>query len=373
MAKDYYQTLGVEENASKEEIKRAYKKLAKKYHPDLNKDSNATDKFKEINEAAAVLGDDKRREQYDRFGTTADQFNGFQGFDFGGSSFGGGFEDIFDAFFGGGNIFGGGRRRGPTRGRDLVFELEITLKEAAFGMKKKIHVPRLQTCSRCHGSGAESNSDIETCSTCNGSGYMKKTARTPFGMFQTTSPCSVCRGEGKVIKNKCSECRGTGRVEAEKQIEVTVPAGIDNNSSLRIPNEGEAGEHNAPPGDLFVRIHVEEDELFERRDSDIYTEIGISFVQAVFGDEIEVPTLEGKARMNIPAGTETHTLFRLKGKGIKRLRGYGSGDEFVRVVIKTPKGLSKKQKDTLMEYAKLTRQDISPGKGFFSKLKEKLR
>jgi len=374
MAKDYYQTLGVDQSASKEEIKKAYKKLAKKFHPDVNKNDNAADKFKEINEAAAVLGDDKRREQYDRFGTTADQFNGFQGFDFGDSaSFGGGFDDIFDAFFGGNPIFGNRRRRQSQRGSDLVYDMEITLKEAAHGIKKHIKIPKMDKCPKCNGRGAEKESDIEQCNTCHGSGYMKKAARTPFGIFQTTTTCSTCNGQGTQITNKCSTCSGSGRVHTERKIEVSIPAGVDNDSSLRISNEGEVGENNSPPGDLYIRIHIEENEIFERRGSDIYTQIGISFVQAVFGDEIEVPTIDSKARMNIPAGTDTNTLFRLKGKGMKKLRGYGVGDEYVRVIIKTPKKLSKKQKEVLMDYAKMTRQDISPGKGFFSKLKEALR
>jgi len=376
MTKDYYKILGVKNSASKEEIKKAYKKLAKKFHPDLNKDTDATDKFKEINEAAAVLGDHKRREQYDRFGTTADQFNGFQGFDF--SDLGGfgssGIDDIFETFFGGNPFFGGGTRgRRQRRGADLRYEMEITLEEASFGAKKHITIPRMEVCSTCNGSGAEKDTDIVSCDSCKGSGHIKRTARTPFGMFSTTSICNVCHGEGKTIRKKCQSCRGTGRVEKNRKIEISIPAGIESGSHLRVANEGEAGDKNAPPGDLFITMHLAEHELFERRGNDIYYEIPISFVQAVFGDEIEVPTLEGKARMTIPPGSQTNTLFRLKGKGIQRLQGYGKGDEFVRVIIKTPSKLSKKQKDALMEYARTTRQDISPGKGLFSKLKEALR
>lgn len=371
MAKDYYDILGVGKNATKEDIKKAYKKLAKKYHPDLNKDSGASDKFKEINEAAAVLGDEKKREQYDRFGTTAEQFSGYQ--DFGGfGGFGGGFdfEDIFDSMFGG-NPFFGGRRRGPRRGRDLSLDIEITLQEAAFGVKKKISIPRLEKCRTCNGKGAESESDIETCSSCNGTGQVKRTMKTPFGMFATTSSCDVCRGEGNVIKKPCKECKGAGRVEKHRKIEVEIPQGVETGSQLRIANEGEAGERNSGPGDLYVTIHVLEHEEFDRKGSDLYTERAISFAQAVFGDEIEVPTLDGKARMTIPSGTQTHTLFRLKGKGVPRLRGSGRGDEYVRVVVKTPSKLTKKQKEALMEYARLSKEEISH-KGFFSKLKEAL-
>jgi len=374
MAKDYYDTLGVDKGASKEQIKKAYKKLAKKYHPDLNKDETATDKFKEINEAAAVLGDDKRKEQYDRFGTTADQFNGFQGFDFSNFGGGGGIDDIFETFFGENPFFGGGRqgRRGPRRGADLQYDMEITLEEAAFGIKKKITIPRLESCTDCKGSGAKTESDIISCPTCNGSGHIKRTARTPFGMFSTTTVCNQCHGQGNAIKNRCNLCRGTGRVEKERKIEVAIPAGIDDRATLRMQNEGEAGEKNGQQGDLFIRLHVQDHELFERRGNDLFTEIEVSFVQAVFGDEIEVPTLDGKAKMKIPSGTQTNTLFRLKGEGIKRINSYGEGDEFVRVIINTPTSLTKKQKDALMTYAKETKDHISPRKGFFSKLKKAL-
>jgi len=367
MSKDYYETLGVARDASREAIKKAYKKLAKKFHPDLNKEAGSAEKFKEINEAAAILGDDKKRAQYDRFGTTADQFNGHQGFDF--SNFGGfDFDDIFETFFGGSGF---GQRRGPRRGRDLQFDLEISLEAAATGVKKKITVPRLETCKKCDGSGAEKSSDIESCSVCNGSGHVKRTTRTPFGVFSTTAACDNCGGEGKTIKNKCGTCRGTGRVQNERTIELTIPAGIDSGTQMRVGGEGEAGEKNAPPGDLYVNIHVAEHELFERRGSDIYTEMSISFVQAVFGDEIEVPTLTGKAMMTIPSGSQTNTLFRLKNKGIKRMRSYGQGDEFVRIIIKTPAKLTKHQKQLLMEYAKSSKEEIAH-KGFFSKLKEAL-
>jgi len=371
MAKDYYETLGVGRDASKEEIKKAYKKLAKKYHPDLNKEADASDRFKEINEAAAVLGDDKRREQYDRFGTTAEQFNGFQGFDFGNFGFGNfDFDDLFDSFFGG-NPFFGGQRRGRSRGRDLQVGVEITLQDAARGVKKTITVPRLEACDKCGGTGANSPSDIVTCNQCHGTGHVKRTARTPFGIFQTSSVCGSCSGTGKFVEKKCTKCDGAGRIEKERRIEVDIPAGIDSGSHLRITGEGEAGRNNQS-GDLYVEIHIKEHDIFERRGQDIFMEVPISYPQAVFGDEIEVPTLEGKARMNIPSGTQTNTLFRLKGKGIKRLRSFGTGDQFVRVVVRTPEKLNRKQKELLMEYARASKQDISHQKGFFSKLKEAL-
>ncbi len=377
MAKDYYDILGVDKIASKEEIKKAYKKLAKKYHPDINKeDPEAATRFKEINEAAAVLGDDKKRSQYDRFGKTGEGFSGFEGFGGGESPFGdfssfgdfGGFEDIFETFFGGGRRSRGGRRRGS----DLRYELFITLEEAAEGVKKNIKVPRYEACSTCGGSGADSPSDITTCDQCKGSGYVRKTQRTPFGMFSSTSPCPKCGGEGRIVTKTCRTCKGAGRTEKTTTIEVDVPAGVDNGTNLRIGGQGEAGEKGAPPGDLYIHIHVKEHDTFERRGNDIYTEVPISFVQAVFGDEIEVPTLKKKAKMTIPPGTESHKIFRLKGKGLPSLNTGSYGDELVRVVVQVPTKLTKKQKEILHDYAKETKEHVQPSKGFFSKLKERL-
>ncbi|MGM5482157.1 MAG: molecular chaperone DnaJ [Nanobdellota archaeon] len=379
MAKDYYSILGVDKNASKEEIKKAYKKLAKKYHPDLNKDNpEASGKFKEVNEAAAVLGDDKKRQQYDRFGSTGEGFGGFEGFGQQGQGFGGfedffggggdfGFDDIFDAFF------GGGRRKARTRhrGSDLRYELVITLEEAAEGVKKKIKIPRYEQCENCGGSGAQSSSDIKTCDECNGSGYVRKTQRTPFGMFSTTSPCSKCKGEGRVITKPCNACKGNGRVEKTRNIEVDVPAGVESGNNLRINGQGEAGEKGAPPGDLYIHIRVREHDTFERKGNDLYTEVPISFIQAILGDEIEVPTLKGKAKMTIPAGTQTNKVFKLRGKGIPSLYGSSRGDELVKVIVKIPTKLSKKQKNLLEEFCKESKEHIQPKKGFFSKLKEK--
>ncbi|MFW6013685.1 MAG: molecular chaperone DnaJ [Candidatus Nanoarchaeia archaeon] len=378
MAKDYYEALGVDRNASTDEIKKAYKKLAKKYHPDINKeDPEAATKFKEINEAAAVLGDEKKRAQYDRFGSTGEGFSGYEGFSGGESPFGdfssfgdfGGFDDIFEAFFGGGGRRG--RSRSRRRGSDLRYELSITLEEAFKGVKKKIKVPRYETCSKCGGSGAESTSDIITCDQCKGSGYVRRTQRTPFGVFSSTSPCSKCGGEGRIISNPCKTCRGEGRVEKTSTIEVDIPPGVDTGTNLRIPGQGEAGEKGASPGDLYIHIHLKDHETFERQGKDIYTEIPISFVQAVFGDELEVPTLEGKAKMTIPAGTQSHKIFRLRGKGMPSLNTSSRGDELVRVIVQVPTKVSRKQKEILNEYAKVSKEQIQPSKGFFSKLKDK--
>jgi len=363
MAKDYYKILGVSENASKEEIKRAYKRLAKKYHPDLNKsDPDSTEKFKEINEAASVLGDEKKRAQYDRFGTTTEGFgpgaSGFDFSDFGFSDFGFDFEDIFDTFFSRGF---GRHSRGPRRGADLRYDMEITLEEAAFGVKKHIIVPRMEKCKECNGTGAKSSSDIVTCDKCNGSGHIQQTRRTPFGIFSTTTVCPKCHGEGKIIKNPCPKCEGTGRVHHDRKIEITIPKGIDNNNELRIAGGGEAGVKNGNPGDLYVVIHIKHHEIFEREENDIYCEIPVSFAQAALGSEIDVPTLKGKAKLKIPAGTQTNTIFRMKGKGIPDLHGYGTGSQNIKIIIETPTKLTKKQKEILKEFEKESKKE----KGFF--------
>ncbi|MAG08341.1 molecular chaperone DnaJ [Candidatus Woesearchaeota archaeon] len=354
MEKDYYKILGIDKDASKEDIKKAYKKLAKKFHPDINKEPDAADKFKEVNEAASVLGDSQKKEQYDRFGTTADKFGGAGGFDardFGSGGFdfsGFDFGDIFDQFFSGGRR----RRRGPMPGADLRYDMEITLEDAAFGATKNINIPRLEHCRKCKGTGAKSSSDVVTCPECNGSGYMRRTTRTPFGMIQQTGACSKCHGDGKYIKETCAECDGTGLVKATRKIEVEIPEGADNGTKLRITSEGEAGEKGAPSGDLYIVLHIKEHEVFEREEDDINVEVPISFAQAALGTEIEVPTLDGKAKLNIPAGTQTSTIFRMKGKGIPHLQGYGNGSENVKVIVKVPEKLSKKQKQLLKEFDK---------------------
>ncbi|MCH8003145.1 MAG: molecular chaperone DnaJ [Nanoarchaeota archaeon] len=367
MAKDYYKTLGVDKNATKEEIKKAYKKLAKKYHPDLNKSEDSDEKFKEINEAAAVLADDEKRTKYDQYGTTANQFKGFEGFDFsdfmsdvGGAGFD--FDSIFEGFFGGRNPFR--TRRGPRRGADLRYDLEITLNEAAEGIAKHIVIPRLETCPKCHGSGAESESDIVNCPDCNGSGMRRRTQRTPFGIFSTTTTCGKCNGQGKYIKNECQVCDGTGIVKKTRKLEIKVPAGAEEDTNLRVSGEGEAGEKGAETGDLYVIIHVKEHEVFERHGDDIYLKVQIPFTVAAIGGEVEVPTLTEKAKLKIPAGTQNNTIFRMKDKGIPYLHGQGKGDENVEVVIEVPERLSKKQKEILREYEKESKKK----KGIFSRI-----
>jgi molecular chaperone DnaJ len=343
LTKDYYDILGVSKDASKSEIKSAYKKLAKKYHPDLNKGSD--DKFKEINEAASVLTNDKKRSDYDQYGTAGESFSGAGDFDFG---------DIFESFegfFGGG--FGGGRGRSrAVRGSDLRYDIEISLEEAAFGTEKNITIPKMDNCGGCKGTGAEKGSDIESCDGCQGTGTKKKVTRTPFGMFQTQSTCRNCGGDGKVIKNKCKDCDGSGRVRVSKKINVTIPAGVDEDARLRLRGEGEAGVHGGGMGDLYVVISVNSHKHFIREGDDILLEVPIPFSLAALGGSIDVPTLDGKAKVKIPSGTQTHTMLRLKGKGIKNVNGYGQGDQHVRVIVSVPKSLNKKQKKMVEELGK---------------------
>ncbi len=361
MNKDYYKILGVEKNASKEEIKKAYKNLAKKCHPDLNKEKGAAEKFKEINEAASVLGDDKKRQQYDQFGTADFGSQGFSNYDFSDFSQGFDFDDIFENFFGGGR-----RRRGSRRGEDIEYELEITLEEAAFGTKKQIRVPRLDTCKNCHGSGAKSSDAVQTCTGCHGSGTIVKTQRTPFGIFQTSGICSRCQGAGKEITEECPACNGHGKIQEEKKVTVDVPAGVDTGSRLRITGGGQVGERGASAGDLYLYISVAKHSVFEREGQDIFMEQPVSFRDCCIGADLEVPTLKGTATIKVPVGTKANTVFRLKGKGIPSLRGYGSGDQLVKTVIEVPQKLSKKQKQILEEFDVECKKE----KGLFDRIKD---
>ncbi|MBT4540020.1 molecular chaperone DnaJ [Candidatus Woesearchaeota archaeon] len=374
MAKDYYDILGVNKEATKEEIKKAYKKKAMKYHPDKapsEKNKEYEEKFKEINEAASVLADEQKRQQYDQFGTAEPGFggSGFGGFDYSDFSNSNNFDfgDLFDSFFGGGS---GMRRRrdGPKRGSDLLYELEITLEDAAFGVDKSISVPRHEVCDKCDGTGAKSSSHVKTCDTCHGSGMYRRTQRTPFGMFQTTSPCNKCHGTGKIITEYCTQCDGNGRVKKTRKIDISIPKGVDNGTRLRVSEEGEAGEKNGPSGDLYVQLKVKKHKIFKRDGSDVYLDIPISYSQACLGDDVQVPTLRGKIKMKIPVGTQSNTLFRIKGKGIHSLRGFGKGDEFVKVVVETPQKLTKKQKELLKEFDKLSKE--KPLKSFLDKIKD---
>ncbi|MBA2869839.1 molecular chaperone DnaJ [Anoxybacillus calidus] len=368
--RDYYEVLGVSKNATKDEIKKAYRKLSKQYHPDINKAPDAAEKFKEIKEAYEVLSDDQKRAHYDQFGHTDPNqgFGGFGGtdFDFGGF---GGFEDIFSSFF------GGGRRRDPNApraGADLQYTMTLTFEEAAFGKETDIEIPREETCDTCHGSGAKPGTKKETCSHCRGTGQISIEQVTPFGRIVNRRTCHYCDGTGQFIKEKCTTCGGSGRVKKRKKIHVKIPAGIDDGQQLRVAGQGEAGINGGPPGDLYIVFRVEPHEFFERDGDDIYCEIPLTFAQAALGDEIEVPTLHGKVKLKIPAGTQTGTKFRLKGKGVPNVRGYGQGDQHIIVRVVTPTKLTEKQKQLLREFDRLGGQSAQHGAqdSFFDKMKK---
>ena len=357
MTKDYYSTLGLNNGASTEEIKKAYKTLAKQYHPDLNREKGSADKFKEINEAYATLGDDSKRANYDRFGT-AEEFTGFQdGFQ------GFNFDDIFEDFFGGG-IFGNSRKR-RGRGADIQYQMELDFIEAAFGTKKDIELTRYENCGKCNGTGAE---ELETCEDCNGKGRRRNTIRTPFGMIAQTAACQRCRGTGQMAAKECKSCKGEGRKRARKTVTVKVPAGVDTGSTLRVTGEGEAGESG--PGDMYVEISVNPHDTFERDGNNVLLTVPISFPQAALGTEVEIPTLEGKSTIKIPAGMQTHTVLRMRGKGIADVHTGSRGDQLVKIVLKTPTALTRRQREILAELAD-KEEKPKPEKDFFTKFKEK--
>ena len=386
--RDYYEVLGVDKNASDADIKKAFRKLARKYHPDVNPgDKDAEAKFKEINEAYDVLSNAEKRQQYDQFGHDAPNFGaggfgGFGGGGFGGSADFGDLGDIFNMFFGGGGG-AGAQANSPRQGADLRYDLTLSFEDAVFGCKKTITVDRWVTCSTCGGSGAKPGTSAETCSRCHGTGRVTSMQQTPFGRMQTQTTCPECGGRGKVIKEKCPDCGGTGRKRESKTLEVNVPAGVDNGTRLRMAGEGEAGENGGPSGDLYIYIRVRPHEIFTRDDTDIYMEQKINVAQAALGDEIEVPTLEGRIKFTIPAGVQSGARFRLKGKGVKGMRSYGKGDQYVTVIVETPKNLTDEQRqlfeklaDSLERFdgqsakgARLTEKK-KEDKGFFDKMKD---
>ena len=347
--RDYYEVLAVRREASDQELKQAYRRLALKYHPDKNPGNHeAEERFKELNEAYQVLSQPELRERYDRFGHAGVGAGATAGAGFG-QGFPG-FEDLFD-MFGMGDIFGGrnARRAGPRRGSDLRYDIELTLEEAATGMKTRIRVPRLESCETCHGTGAAEGTQPSRCTTCSGSGQV----RYQQGFFSVSRTCSTCRGSGKVIKDVCRGCRGEGRVEREKTLEIKIPAGVDTGSRLRIAGEGEAGELGAGRGDLYVIVHVSEHDFFERREANLYCSIPISFAQAALGADVNVRTLEGEQSVHIGEGTQSNSLFKLRGKGMPVLGGRGRGDLYVSVKVITPTNLSKEQRRLLEELASL--------------------
>lgn len=345
MAKrDYYEVLGIQKGADEKDIKRAYKRLAMKYHPDRAKgDKESEEKFKEINEAYEVLSDKEKRATYDQFGHAAFENGGAGAGGFGGFS-GADFGDIFGDMFG--DIFGGGRgRQRVVRGEDLRYDIEITLEEAVRGVKKDIHINTLAQCDHCHGSGAEKDSKVETCPTCHGAGRVRRQQ----GFFVTEQACPTCHGSGKKIEKPCKKCHGDGRVHKRKNLSVTIPAGVDTGNQLRLSGEGAAGENGAPAGDLYVVIHVKEHHIFERDGSNLYCEVPISFTMAALGGEIEVPTLDGRVKLKIPEGTQTGKLFRMRGKGITATRSGYAGDLICRVTIETPVSLNEQQQELLRQ------------------------
>ena len=382
--RDYYEVLGVQKGASEDEIKKAFKKLARQYHPDLHPDDKeCEEKFKEVNKAYEILSDPEKRQKYDQFGHAGVDPN-YGGGGFSGGFNGGGFGDmgdIFEDLFGG--VFGGGSRRSarssvnaPRRGGDIRANINISFMEACEGKKQDIKISHMEQCTECGGTGAQKGTSPQICPDCHGSGRVNVAQRTPFGTISTTRTCSKCGGKGKVIASPCKKCGGTARIRAEKNISVDIPAGIDDGQILRVTGQGDSGLNGGPSGDLHVVVSVRPHPLFVRDGSDVHCEIPITYTQAVLGDEITVPTIDGKVKYTIPEGTQTGTTFRLRGKGIKRLKRADRGDQYVKISIEVPKNLTKKQKEALKEYEKAmgegtTETHYAKRKTFFDKLKEK--
>lgn len=361
--KDYYQILEIDRDATEGDIKKAYRRLALKYHPDRNPgDKGCEEKFKEINEAYACLSDPQKRANYDAYGTAEGMGPDFGFGDFT-SDFGSIFGDIFGDFFG---TFTGRKRARPTKGQDLRYDLELNLSEAVFGTEKIINIPRWQTCSSCNGNGSKDGKDISTCPTCKGSGQTK----LQQGFFVISKTCYRCNGSGKIIINPCVECKGTGKIRKQRSVSIKVPPGVDTGIRLKVSGEGDAGNFGGPAGDLYVVINVLPHPFFKRKGNDLYCEIPISFTKAVFGGEIEVPTIDGKdASIRIPAKTPSGRVFHLKGKGVSRLGAHGRGDQFVTIYIDVPKKLTPRQKELLEEFAAISEEESS-SKGFMDKIKD---
>lgn len=382
--RDYYEVLGVQKGASDDEIKKAFKKLARQYHPDLHPDDKeCEDKFKELNKAYEILSDSEKKQKYDQFGH-AGVDPSYGGGGFSGGFNGGGFGDVGDIFedlFGG--VFGGGSRRSarsnvnaPRKGADITANINISFMEATTGVKQDIKVTHMKKCSECGGTGAEKGTSPQVCPDCHGTGTVNVAQRTPFGTISTSRSCSKCGGKGNVINSPCKKCRGTSRVRTEKSINVDIPAGIDDGQILRVGGQGDNGLNGGPSGDLHVVISVRPHPIFTRDGFDVHCEIPITYAQAVLGDEITVPTIDGKVKYNISEGTQTGTVFRLKGKGIKKIRRSDRGDQYVKISIEVPKNLSKKQKESLKDYETAmgdsdNETHYAKRQSFFDKLKEK--
>ena len=353
--RDYYEVLGLDKSADDSAIKKAYRQLAKKYHPDMNPgDAEAEAKFKEVNEAYAVLSDPEKKAKYDQYGHAAfdpaSGGSGFGGFEFGGDF--GGFGDIFSSFFGGG--FGGGssssRRNGPMRGDDVYIRITVGFEEAAFGCKKEVSFNRIEKCPDCSGSGAKKGTSPTTCSSCGGSGSVRTQTRTPLGIMQSTRACDACRGTGKIIKDPCTNCRGTGNIKIKKKLDVTIPAGIDDGQKIVLRGQGNSGKYGGPAGDLIIGVNVRPHAIFERDGNDLYCEIPVTFVDAALGAEIDIPTLEGKQKYSIPEGTQNGTTFTLRGKGVTRVNTSTRGDLYLTINVEVPKNLNEEQKELLRQF-----------------------
>jgi molecular chaperone DnaJ len=349
--RDYYEVLGVPRGASEEEIKKAFRTLAFKYHPDRNREDGAEEKFKEINEAYEVLSDPDKRAAYDRYGHGGREGffrQGFEGFDLGG------FGDIFEAFFGGTTA----TRQAPQRGTDLHQRLTITLEEVAFGAEKEIEILRTEYCSLCQGTGSKPGSQPARCPNCNGTGQVRRVHQSIFGRFTNITPCPKCRGEGKIITDPCPQCRGTGREKCHRTLAVKIPAGVEDGSRIRLTGEGDAGERGGSPGNLFITLSVAEHPLFTRDGDDILYELSVNFAQAALGTEVEVPTLDSSNKLKIPAGSQSSQVFRLRHKGVPHLHGGGRGDQLVRLQVVTPEALTKRQRELFEELS----QTLGPAK-----------
>lgn len=379
MAKrDYYEVLGVQKNSSSDEIKIAYRRLARKYHPDVAEDKKeAESKFKDINEAYAILSDDEKRAQYDRFGHDGVNISGMDWSGFGGFGGGfGGFSDVFDMLFdmgvGGRGQGRGGSAQRPHRGSDLRYDLEITLDDAYKGIVKEIKASSPVTCGRCKGTRVKGDSKPEVCPVCKGTGQITQVSRSALGQIMRTFGCSNCNGEGSIIKNPCDECSGTGRVVKERTLEVQIPPGVDTGSRIRVPGEGEAGYNGGDSGDLYVFIYVKPHQDFQRAGDDLFHLRKLTFTQAALGAEISVPTMEGETKLKVPAGTQCDTMFKIKGKGMPSLRGFGKGDLHIKVWVMVPTNLDEKQKSLLEEFGSIGNEDAQVEKGFFEKIKDAL-
>lgn len=371
--RDYYEVLGVSRDATDAEIKKAYRKLSKKYHPDINQEAGAEDKFKEVSEAYEILSDVQKRAAYDQYGHAATDPNFGQGFGGGFGGFGGGagfgFEDIFDSFFGGSTA--GRRANAPRKGNDLQYRVKLTFEEAIFGKETTIRYQRNEECHTCHGTGAKAGTDPVTCHKCHGSGTINVERNSPFGRVMTQTTCDVCGGTGKEIKEKCETCAGSGIESTSHTVKVTVPAGVEDGNQIRLAGQGEAGSNGGPYGDLYVVFKVSPSKEFKRNGSEIYYQLPITFSQAALGDEVQVPTVHGKVKLKVPAGTQTGTTFRLRGKGAPDVHTGHMGDQQVVVTVVTPSKLTDKQKDLFKQLAKETGATVKEQEaGFFDKMRD---